>query len=121
MITKRGDVPVTEQAALFDGTGVLKNTHFLRKEDSCDAGRLFARSVLAKGHSIGQHTHRGEFEVYYILSGTARVCDNGDFHELSAGDVLLTKNGEYHSIENIGEDDLQYIAIILFDKTSSSR
>lgn len=120
MITRQQDIAVTEQAALFGGTGVLKNSHFLRKEDCCDSGRLFARSTLAKGHSIGQHTHKGEFEVYYILSGTAKVCDNGEFHELGAGDALLTKNGEYHSIENVGEDDLQYVALILFDKSSNS-
>jgi mannose-6-phosphate isomerase-like protein (cupin superfamily) len=86
------------------------------KEDSCGAGRLFARGVLTPGSSVGYHAHEGDYEIYYILSGKGLGNDNGEECTLEAGDSFLTKNGSSHSLENIGDVDLEYIAIILFDK-----
>jgi len=116
MITKAQDMTVTIHEEFFGGKGLLKNTQFLNKDDAANTGRSFVKSVLTPGSSIGYHQHKGEFEVYYILSGTALVNDNGVEHVLGPGDSLLTKNGCSHSIENVGEVDLEYIAIILFDK-----
>lgn len=118
MIKRQDSMNVTVQPEFLGGKGVLKNTHFLDKEDAVGTGRLFARSVLSPGSSIGYHTHKGDFEVYYILSGKALVNHNGEMHILNPGDSILTRNGCSHSIENIGDIDLEYIAIILFDKSS---
>lgn len=104
------------RSELFGGRGDAVGTHFLRQEDAAGTGRQFTKSVLAPGSSIGYHTHKGDFEVYYILSGTALVNDNGQEHVLNAGDSLLTRNGESHSMENVGNVDLEYVALILFDK-----
>ena len=38
--------------------------------------------------------------------------DNGTEVTVSAGDVVLTQDGEYHSIENNGDQDLEFIALI---------
>ena len=116
MITKADNMKVTLHEQFLGGKGVLKNVHFLDKDDAAGAGRLFVRSILTPGSSIGYHTHKGDFEVYYILSGIALVNDNGEEHVLQAGDSILTKNGLSHSIENTGDTDLEYIALIVFDK-----
>jgi mannose-6-phosphate isomerase-like protein (cupin superfamily) len=119
MITRAQEMKVTIRDELFGGKGAVKSSHFLNQEDAAGTGRQFARSVLAPGNSIGYHTHKGDFEVYYILSGTARVNDNGEEHILHAGDSILTRNGESHSMENAGDVDLEYIALILFNKDNS--
>ena len=116
MITKADSMKVTLHEEFLGGKGVLKNVHFLDKDDAAGAGRLFVRSILTPGSSIGYHTHKGDFEVYYILSGIALVNDNGEEHILHAGDSILTRNGLSHSIENAGNTDLEYIALIIFDK-----
>ncbi len=116
MIRRSHDMKVDVHNEFLGGKGTLTNIHFLEKDDSAGAGRLFVKSILKPGSSIGNHTHKGDFEVYYILSGKAKVDDNGDFTELNPGDSILTRNGQFHSIENIGEDDLEYIALIMFDK-----
>ena len=116
MIKRSNEMKVDVHSQFLGGKGILKNTHFLDKEDATGAGRLFAKSILSPGSSIGYHTHKGDFEVYYILSGKALVNDNGEEHVLEPGDSILTKNGLSHSIENIGDVDLEYIALIIFDK-----
>ncbi|MBT9134641.1 MAG: Oxalate-binding protein [Firmicutes bacterium] len=119
MITRRADMLTTEHSERFGGKGVLRNTHFLDKDHAYGTGRLFSRSKLAPGCSVGWHKHEGELEVYYILSGTAKVSDNGAETILHAGDALLTVDGESHFIENVGDKDLEYVALILFDKTGA--
>ncbi len=116
MIKRANEMKVDVHNEFLGGKGSLTNIHFLDKEDSAGSGRLFVKSILKPGSSIGNHTHKGDFEVYYILKGKAKVDDNGEFNELNPGDSILTKNGLHHSIENIGDEDLEYIALILFDK-----
>lgn len=116
MIKIASDMKVDLHKEFLGGEGTLKNVHFLDKEDAAGAGRLFVKSTLSPGSSIGNHTHKGDFEVYYILSGKALVDDNGQMVELGAGDSILTKNASSHSIKNNGDVDLEYIALILFDQ-----
>ena len=116
MIKRKESMQVDVHQDFLGGKGTLKNTHFLEKENAADSGRLFSKSLLSPGSSIGAHTHQGDFEVYYILSGKALVTDNGKEHILEAGDAIHTPNGSSHSIENVGEKDLEYIALILFDQ-----
>lgn len=116
MIKRSNEMKVDVHKEFLGGKGTLTNIHFLDKEDSTGAGRLFVKSILTPGSSIGYHTHKGDFENYYILKGKAKVSDNGEEYILEEGDSILTKNGSSHSIENIGETDLEYIALILFDK-----
>ncbi|WZL72931.1 cupin domain-containing protein [Clostridiaceae bacterium 35-E11] len=114
MIKRRDQLKVQESHEWLGGKGDIKVVHFFEEEDFNGKGRLFGKSILPAGTSIGYHQHKGDSEAYYILSGEALVNDNGKEAVLKAGDVLITKDGHYHSIENIGEIDLEYIALILF-------
>lgn len=116
MIKKASEMKVEMKENFLGGKGTLTNINFLDKEDSCGTGRLFVKTILTPGSSIGNHTHKGDFENYYILTGKALVNDNGEEHILEPGDSILCKNGDSHSIENVGDTDLEYIALILFDK-----
>ncbi|AFQ45063.1 cupin domain-containing protein [Desulfosporosinus meridiei] len=99
------------------GKGEIQMTHFLEteKDEFKGKGRLFAKNVLKPGTSIGLHEHVGDFETYVVLSGEGMVDDNGEQKSVKPGDVIITKNGEKHSIENTGTVDLEVMALILFD------
>ena len=77
--------------------------------------RKYAHAKLEPGSSVGYHVHHGESETFYILSGKALYNDNGTEMELSAGDVTFTPDGEGHSIENIGDDVLEFMLMIVVD------
>lgn len=99
------------------GKGVIQMTHFLEveKDEFKGKGRLFAKNVLKPGTSIGLHEHVGDSETYVILSGEGLVNDNGDQKLVKPGDVIITRSGEKHSLENTGRFDLEVLALILFD------
>ena len=87
--------------------------HIFRKEELKGKVRLLARLRLPPGSSIGYHMHEGEEEIFYILSGTGRVTEQGVSSTVGPGDAVLTGGGGGHSIENQGAEPLDCIATIL--------
>jgi mannose-6-phosphate isomerase-like protein (cupin superfamily) len=75
--------------------------------------KVFARVTLRPGSMAPLHKHEGSFEAFYILAGKGLVDDNGTLAEVKVGDVVFTDDGESHSIKNIGETDLEYIALVV--------
>lgn len=112
MICKAKDMYTFETPAPCGGSGLVRCTCFLSEELSYGAGRGFTLCTMPEGSACGVHGHTGECEMYLILSGSARITDNGDEHILEPGDMSLCQDGGTHSIENIGKGDLKYISLI---------
>ncbi len=83
-------------------------------EEMYGKGRMFNHMVLAPGRSIGEHTHAGDNEIFYILSGTALYNDNGNTVRLNPGDTAVCNDGELHGMVNDGDEPLEFIALILY-------
>ncbi|MCC0649497.1 cupin domain-containing protein [Clostridioides sp. ZZV15-6598] len=114
MIRKKSELQVEVKENLTGGVGKVKLENILQVEELKGKGRLFKRVTLPVGSSIGVHDHTTDFEVYYILKGKGKVFDNGEFVEVNEGDVIYTADGEEHSIENIGEEELEFVAVVLY-------
>lgn len=97
------------------GKGYIEVINFFEKEDFLGKGRLFGKTVIKPGNSIGLHPHEGEQEAYYILRGQALYNDNGKEVVLEPGDLVICRDGESHAIECIGEEDLEFIMLILYN------
>ena len=89
-------------------------THFSHISEAGDIphGRLFSRVELPQGAGIGEHTHHKETEYYYILSGIGRVDESNGSTQVGPGDAVITGDGESHSIFNIGDSPLIFLAVI---------
>lgn len=96
------------------GKGHILAAELLNDEDFAGKGRVFNHCVLKPGCSVGQHRHAGDFEVYHVLSGNGLYFDNGELKPVTAGDVMICKDGEEHMLENNGTEDLEFIALILY-------
>ncbi|MDR2800417.1 MAG: cupin domain-containing protein [Desulfovibrio sp.] len=116
MIQKHDELKVVVSHELRGGKGEVTQEHFLDEQKANGAGRLFCKTVLPPGASIGVHQHAGDCEVYYMLKGKALLTDNGNPAEIGPGDVNFCQDGGTHGIENIGDTDLEFIAIILYTK-----
>ena len=77
--------------------------------------RLYVKATLEKGCSMGVHQHKGDGEIYYVLSGKGLYTDNDTTYEMGPGDAAFCKNGNRHGIENIGEEDLVFMGLIIYD------
>ena len=88
-------------------------TKLLEESQMHGEATIFARIALRPKSMAPLHKHEGTFEAFYILAGKGMVDDNGTLAEVKGGDVVFTNDGESHSIKNIGETDLEYIALVV--------
>ena len=92
--------------------------HLLRGEERialkvAGAGTVCARMVLQPGCEVGEHTHHGNYEVYYFLSGHGVYRSNGETTTVDAGTVTFTGDGESHALRNDGPEPLEFMAFVL--------
>lgn len=113
MIKYKNEMRTEERPNMRGGNGTVKITHALEKEEINGPMRLCATLTLEPGTSIGEHIHENEDEIFYIVSGTAKITDNGVEKVIYTGDSLITGKGGSHSIENIGIDTLVVFATIV--------
>ena len=113
MIRKKEEFISMHYEHMRDGKLYVDAVKFLEAEDAYGAGSFFGHATVPPGGSIGIHRHTGEFEVYYILSGSAKVWDNDEEHILTAGDMMQCRDGDTHGIENVGVDSLEFIAMVI--------
>ncbi|SKC92598.1 cupin domain-containing protein [Maledivibacter halophilus] len=114
MIRKSEEYKVENIKGLKDGKGEVTVINFFQPEDFNGKGRLYGKSIIKPGSSIGYHKHVGDQEAYYILKGKALYNINGKDVTLEPGDLAICKDGDSHSIESIGNEDLEYIMLILY-------
>lgn len=116
MITRASDLVKTAPENLRGGKGAIDMTHIITAEQSCGSGRMFSIATIRPGCSIGMHRHVDEFEIYYILEGAVNVMDNDQPATLVAGDCMLCKDGDSHSLENVSDKDAKALFIVNFVK-----
>jgi mannose-6-phosphate isomerase-like protein (cupin superfamily) len=113
MFRKSEDMITEVRERMRDGEGKVEILHIIKKDDTKGKIRLFAKVKLNKGCSIGMHSHEGEDEVFYILSGRGMAIDDGKEYAVGPGDAIVTGDGASHSIANTGDEPLEFMAVIL--------
>lgn len=111
MIMNFDSSPLQHLAHFKGGEGeVLANMH----DD--EMGKI-ARLELPAGASIGLHTHTGNAEIMYLISGSGMVLENDEAPKaVHAGMVLYCPEGQSHSLVNNGSEPLVLLAVIPFVK-----
>ena len=105
-----------DQKEFLGGQGTVHFDHILEADEMHGMNRVYAKVTLQKGCSVGYRVHQGDGEDYYVLKGTATIDDN---HErtltLKPGEHYFTPSGKGHSLTNLEEDELQVMALIIYD------
>ncbi len=113
MIKRSTDMKTEVRDRMREGTGTVELLHVFRQAELRGKARLFARLRLRKGSSIGFHRHEGEEEIFYILSGSGVVDDDGKGARVGPGDAVLAGGGAGHAIANQDDEPLELMAVIL--------
>ncbi|HHW49427.1 MAG TPA: cupin domain-containing protein [Clostridiaceae bacterium] len=113
MIKRESDMLNEIREQMRGGKGHVEIKHIFAKDELKGNVRLCARITINPGNSIGVHEHVNEEEIFYIISGKGLVNDNGTKAEVNPGDAIVTGYGGYHSIESIGTEPLEMMAVII--------
>ncbi len=99
---------------LRGGKGSVTLYPILSPEELMGHGSMYARVVIPAHCSIGWHQHVGNTEPYYIIKGEGVFVDNDESRTVvHPGDICTIACGEWHSMENNSEEDLEMIALVI--------
>ena len=95
------------------GTPAWRAEHLLNEEQRGPYCPMFAKVILPAGAAVDVHSHHGETETYYILTGQGVYDDNGSTCEVGPGDVTFCDDGGSHGLKNTGDTDMECLAVII--------
>ena len=108
---RKTDIKAVE--GLAGGKGTAYVHHIVTKDELLGHGRMYAKVVLTPGATVGWHQHQKDTEPYYILKGTPDFIDNDkSVTRCAPGDVCLIEVGQFHSLENNTDEDVEFMALI---------
>ena len=108
---RQADIKAVEH--LGGGRGTAYVHHIVSKDELLGHGRLYAKVILPPGASVGWHQHLRDTEPYYILKGTPDFVDNDkSVTRVKPGDVCVIEVGQFHSLENNTDEDVEFMALI---------
>lgn len=97
----------------FGGNGEVIIEHLLDESLISDKMVMYAKVILKPGCSLGYHKHEGNSETVHVLQGTGTYNDNGTVMAVKAGDTMFCPDGESHSVENSGSEDLVLLGLVV--------
>lgn len=109
----------------------IKNAEYFRSNDKCVLCELLhpdkikcslhekplinyslAHAIVPRGESSLPHRLKSSSEVYYIISGNGRMHIGDEIKEVLPGQAVYIPPGFIQFIENTGETDLIFLAIV---------
>jgi len=85
--------------------------HFVKGPNS-EADTYMVKVVMKKGGSHNFHRHPEMNEILYILKGTAEQWVEEEKQILGPGDSVYIDPNIVHATFNVGEEDLEFLAIL---------
>lgn len=106
-----------EVEGLAGGKGKARKYEIVSKDELLGHGRLYSRTILEPGSSVGWHQHVNDTEPYYILNGEGDFIEGNSENEkiithVKKGDICIINVGQWHSLENNSDKPLEFIALI---------
>ena len=90
----------------IDGILVKDNDVYQVRDNQNLKNLVLSSTKLYRGQSTRGHSHAGQEEVYFFVQGTGIMDVGEDRFRVSAGDIVLIPDGEFHRVINDGEMNL---------------
>jgi mannose-6-phosphate isomerase-like protein (cupin superfamily) len=82
------------------GEVVKDNETYVLKDNKTLNNLVLSSTELKPNQSTRGHSHPGQEEVYYFISGTGSMELGEDKFNVQGGDVVLVPDGVFHRVHN---------------------
>ncbi len=96
------------------GEVVKDNETYVLKDNKTLKNLVLSSTDLKAGQSTRGHSHPGQEEVYYFISGTGEMEVDSNRFPVESGDVVLIPDGAFHRVHNGSTSDTLYF-VCVFD------
>jgi quercetin dioxygenase-like cupin family protein len=102
--------------SIYDiGGEVIKdNETYVLKDNKMLKNLVLSSTDLKAGQSTRGHSHTGQEEVYYFVSGVGEIELDDKRISVQGGDVVLIEDGVFHRVHNKSKSHSLYF-VCVFD------
>ena len=104
----------------FDGVIVKNDENYLVKDNTKLKNLVVSNTLLHPFRKTKGHSHEGQEEVYYFTHGSGKMIIDEQEFDVSAGDIILIEDNEYHRVLNDTADYLQFFCVFNGNRKNSS-
>ena len=106
MIINFNDISQVKVENMRNGEGYVLLNKFNDEQNS------IVKITIPQNGSIGLHTHIGDQEIIYVISGKGFCLEDDIEYELETGKANYCAEGKNHSIRNPYKEELVLFAVI---------
>ena len=96
------------------GEVIKDNETYLLTDNKTLNNLVLSQTVLHVGQSTRGHSHAGQEEVYYFVSGVGEIELDDKRLTVQGGDVVLIEDGVFHRVHNKSNAHTLYF-VCVFD------
>ncbi len=96
------------------GEVVKDNETYLLKDNKTLNNLVVSSTDLKPGQSTRGHSHNGQEEIYYFISGTGEMELGDQKFNIQGSDVVLIPDGVFHRVHNTQKHSTLYF-VCIFD------
>lgn len=89
--------------------GVLKRVLFASDVDVSGELRMVNWARLEPGKSFVPHYHQDMVEFFVLVSGASSMTVDGHLYKMEAGDAVVVRPNQVHSMSNSTDGPVEYI------------
>tara|TARA_B100001175_G_C19486926_1_gene630342 strand:+ start:474 stop:803 length:330 start_codon:yes stop_codon:yes gene_type:complete len=93
------------------GQVVKEDDRYKVKDNSTLKNLIVSSTDLKPGKSTSGHAHAGQEEVYNFVKGSGVMKVDDNIFPVTAGDVILIEDGQFHQVINDSEDNLYFVCV----------
>ena len=93
------------------GEVVKDNETYVLKDNKTLKNLVLSSTELKPGQSTRGHSHAGQEEVYYFISGTGTMELDEEKFNIQGGDVVLIPDGAFHKVHNQSPTPLYFVCV----------
>lgn len=93
------------------GEVVKDNETYVLKDNKTLKNLVVSSTALKPRQSTRGHSHAGQEEVYYFVSGTGEMELDDKKFNVQGGDVVLIEDGVFHRVHNFSNTELYFVCV----------
>lgn len=93
------------------GNIVKQDDRYIVKDNTELKNLIVSSTTLHPGKNTSGHSHAGQEEVYHFIFGKGEMELDQDRFPVTAGDIILIKDGVFHKVYNTGNTDLHFVCV----------
>ena len=93
------------------GDGPISFRRVLSRSDFESSIDFVDYTVIPPGSSIGRHSHDGNEELYFVVSGNPLITAQGETKRCGAGVLSVVRSGGWHELINDTGEEVRILVV----------